>query len=100
MEKTVKMVREILADMYKQFKQKHADYGGSVFAMGEKGVFVRVFDKVKRLETLVWKGQKAQVKDETIRDTWEDLAVYAILGLVAHEIQQEKKKEEKDRSKK
>ena len=100
MEKKVKMVRILLSDMYKEFKQKHSDYGGSVFQMGEKGIYVRVFDKVKRLETLVWKGHSTQVKDETVMDTWRDLATYAILGMVAHELKMEKLKKKKTKVRK
>lgn len=61
--------------------RKQRDYGSSnIAAFGEYGVMVRVWDKVSRLRNLL-----QNVKDpanESVEDTWLDLANYAIIGLM------------------
>lgn len=61
--------------------RKQRDYGSSnIAAFGEYGVMVRVWDKVSRLRNLL-----QNVKDpanESVEDTWLDLANYAIIGLL------------------
>jgi len=63
--------------------RKNRDYGpGNISAFGEKGVIVRVNDKVERLKTLVW-GSK-DPEHEKVSDTWMDLANYGVIGLMCH----------------
>ena len=63
--------------------EKNRDYGpGNISAFGEKGVIVRVNDKVERLKTLVW-GDK-HPEHEKVSDTWLDLANYGVIGLMCH----------------
>lgn len=54
-----------------------------------KGVLVRIGDKVSRLMAYASKGHLL-VSDETVIDTFRDLAVYSILGLMLY--REEKKK--------
>jgi hypothetical protein len=63
--------------------KKNCDYGpNNITAFGEKGVIVRLNDKVERLKTLVW-GNKAP-EHEKVSDTWLDTANYGIIGLLCH----------------
>jgi ribosomal protein S27AE len=61
--------------------EKHHDYGeDNLKAFGELGILVRASDKVARLKNLI--DKRAQVSDESMEDTWRDLAGYAIQGLI------------------
>lgn len=60
---------------------KQKDYGpGNILSFGEFGVLVRVNDKIERLKNL-FKSRK-EPKNESIEDTWEDIANYAIISLM------------------
>jgi hypothetical protein len=62
---------------------KNKDYGsGNISAFGERGVIVRLNDKVERLKTLVW-NDKSPVH-EKVADTWLDICNYGIIGLLCH----------------
>ena len=62
---------------------KNRDYGpGNISAFGERGVIVRLNDKVERLKTLVWGGKSPE--HEKVTDTWLDIANYGIIGLMCH----------------
>ena len=62
---------------------KQRDYGSSnISAFGERGIVVRMNDKVERLKTLVWNG--AAPEHEKVSDTWLDIANYGIIGLLCH----------------
>lgn len=79
---THKKICEELHDLY---KRKNADYGDSFhktfleeqFAMPR----IRLNDKLERFKNLS-KTDKAQVADESIRDTLIDLANYAIMTVI------------------
>lgn len=72
--------------MVDTYKRKNADYGDSfgesIRHYGPVAAHVRIGDKVHRLQSLVLKKQTAQVKDESIADTYLDLACYAVMTLV------------------
>jgi hypothetical protein len=62
---------------------KQRDYGsGNISAFGEKGVIVRLNDKVERLKTLVWNDRSPE--HEKVSDTWLDVTNYGIIGLLCH----------------
>lgn len=68
--------------IHRLFVKKQHDYGPlNIGFLGVQGVFVRMFDKVLRLKTLVWDNREPQV-DETVEDTLMDIADYAIIGLL------------------
>lgn len=68
----------VLAEMRALMIRKHHDYGpGNIGALGVPGVFVRIWDKVNRLKSLIWESKTAAVIDESIEDTLIDLANYA-----------------------
>lgn len=82
--------RESLARIEKTLIAKNSDYAGDSNAykcfqltefLGncsvEKGLVVRISDKLSRISTLL--NNDVQVKDEAITDTLEDLANYALI---------------------
>ena len=84
--------REIVGKMYRVHLSKNADYSSAnVLGPGEIGLVVRLWDKVTRLMSLAGftvevsysqfdKPRKPQ--HEAIEDTFLDLAVYGIIGLL------------------
>ena len=61
---------------------KQHDYGhDNILAFREKGLIVRLWDKVARLKNLLWVNPR-EAKNESIEDTFTDIAGYAIIGLM------------------
>lgn len=72
---------EIAGEICELFESKQHDYGPTNIAtFGEAGCIVRSYDKVARLVRLVW--GKHEPRNETIEDTWKDLADYGIIALL------------------
>lgn len=71
--------------MFAIFKKKNHDYGNSFEeSLNEEGLAasrIRMGDKWRRYKTLS-KGEKAQVDNESIRDTLIDMANYAIMTVM------------------
>ena len=60
---------------------KQHDYGhNNILAFKERGLVVRLWDKINRLKNLLWKN--VEPKNESIEDTFTDIAGYAIIGLM------------------
>ena len=78
--------KKICDEMYALHCRKNNDYSSgainNIGALGEKGIFVRIFDKTCRLLSLVWSAKEQKVKDESIDDTIFDLATYAVIWLI------------------
>lgn len=72
-----------MTDLY---ARKNRDYGGSFDrSMDKFGLVVaaiRIGDKVNRLQSLVAKRGEAEVKDESLADTFMDLACYSIMTML------------------
>jgi len=63
---------------------KHQDYGASnILAFKERGLVVRLHDKISRLQNLIWENNDPV--HETIEDTFMDIAGYALIGLMLNE---------------
>ena len=63
--------------------QKHKDYGvDNILIFRERGLIVRVFDKISRLKNIVWNNDDHVNVPESVDDTWKDMAGYAIIGLM------------------
>lgn len=77
---------KVANQMVDTYRRKNADYGDSFGASLDKygpvAAHVRMSDKINRLQSLVIRKQEAQVKDESVADTFLDLACYAIMALV------------------
>lgn len=77
--------KSICNDLNKIYEHKNNDYGES-FAkvrneLGSIAILVRLSDKLERLKTLM-KGKEQQVQDESIKDSFRDLANYCIMELI------------------
>lgn len=72
-----------MTDLY---ARKNRDYDGSFDrSMDKFGLVVaaiRIGDKVNRLQSLVAKRGEAEVKDESLADTFMDLACYSIMTML------------------
>lgn len=79
----VERFRAIVDEMAETYERKNADYGNSFDeSLDEHGLIasiVRIGDKYKRIKTLS-KGAEQKVKDESIRDTFLDMANYCIMS--------------------
>lgn len=76
---SIEFIKQVL-EMVKTFDRKQHDYGSHNIAdFGELGVLVRTNDKIRRLKNLQGKGE---AKNESIDDTWLDIAVYGVIALL------------------
>tara|TARA_R110000824_G_scaffold100319_2_gene238607 strand:+ start:813 stop:1133 length:321 start_codon:yes stop_codon:yes gene_type:complete len=61
---------------------KQHDYGhDNILVFGERGLVVRLWDKLSRLKNLLW-VMNEEPKNESVEDTFTDMAGYAIIGLM------------------
>jgi hypothetical protein len=66
-------------DLLEMFLKKHRDYGkGNILANGELGIAMRVAEKIERLKHLLLSQQTPA--NESIDETWTDIAVYAVIA--------------------
>ena len=74
--------REVDSQIAEIVISKQHDYGhDNILAFKEQGLVVRLWDKVARLKNLLWKNTN-QPKNESIEDTFTDIAGYAIIGIM------------------
>lgn len=75
------------------YERKNSDYndsfGKSYKEYGMAMPCIRLEDKLNRLKALTIHNHKQEILDESIRDTLEDLANYAIMTLVEMDIENE-----------
>ncbi len=80
----VEQFMDITNNMVKTYAAKNHDYGNSFEQSCNKfgiiAAIVRMGDKINRLESLTKK--EAMVKDESIKDTFLDLANYAVMAVM------------------
>ena len=85
---TLDSYRALLETIGNLYERKNTDYGSSVdityLMFGETANLVRLWDKLLRLTQLHLSG-KSLVKEESYRDTKEDLANYALIGCALHD---------------
>lgn len=76
-------IDSVLNEMRSIMLAKQHDYGSkNIATFGETGVLVRANDKIERLINLLW-TKRTQPKNESIEDSWLDLANYSVLALMA-----------------
>lgn len=84
LEENVQRFMDITTNMAKTYAAKNHDYGNSFEQSCNKfgiiAAIVRMGDKMNRLESLAIK--RAEVKDESIKDTLLDLASYSVMTLM------------------
>lgn len=83
-------LEEIMGNCLELYKKKNADYGNS-FAevykeLGFESGLVQILHKVNRIKGIYNKG-KAEVENESIRDSLIDLANYALMTVVEMELE-------------
>lgn len=73
--------QEVCEEMIKVFIAKHKDYGkDNILDTGELGILFRSNDKLRRLQNLLTAGNNP--KNESLDDSWMDIAVYAVIALL------------------
>lgn len=82
-----------VAEVYKELQatliKKNADYGNSsVKNGGSVGNYVRMSDKLSRLQNLL--GKEGKTNYESVNDTWLDLAGYATIGIIILDLTEKK----------
>lgn len=74
-----KSFEQVCDELLLMFLKKHKDYGkGNILANGEIGIAMRVSEKIERLKHLLM--TQGTPTNETIDETWTDIAVYAIIA--------------------
>lgn len=74
-------VQTFTDELAKLLIRKRLDYGpGNLVEFGQFGVLVRLSDKLHRLRNLHERGTAPL--HESVLDTWQDIAGYAILALM------------------
>ena len=67
----------------KLFDNKQQDYGPqNISKFGTYGVVVRMTDKFERIANLFNKGKRKKAINESIRDTFSDVHIYALIALL------------------
>lgn len=65
------------------FDRKQADYGPrNISDFGLPGVIVRMNDKWNRIINLTKGGKRKKTRNESLRDSFNDLAVYAQIAML------------------
>lgn len=68
-------------ELLQTFLQKHKDYGkGNILSIKELGIAFRTSEKIERLKNLLMKSDDPA--NESIDDSWTDIAVYAIIAIL------------------
>ena len=76
-----KAFEKVTKELLKLFIKKHKDYGkGNILDMGELGIAFRISEKFNRIKHLLMSGNKPS--NESIDDSWIDIATYAIIAVL------------------
>lgn len=74
----------LLNELHSTLVSKQHDYGhDNILFAGANGVLVRAHDKIARIKNLLGRG--GAVAHESLRDSWQDLAGYAIIGMMLND---------------
>ncbi len=82
----------ITDELNETYKKKNSDYGDSFANLRKEipnAILVRIYDKYQRLKTLL-SGKQSLVTDESIDDTFKDLANYCIMEVIERKIDESK----------
>ena len=80
------LFKKITEQMYEVYKAKNTDYGDSFNITRNEypnAILIRLQDKFLRLKQLYRNNFKANVQNESVKDTLLDIANYCILELIA-----------------
>ena len=77
---------EVIRELFSLWQDRQRKYGtGNIAAFMEVGCLVRSSDKVARLKEALLGNQGGNSSDESVLDSWMDLANYAIMGVICHQ---------------
>lgn len=92
----VEIHKNICDKVHKTYAAKNATYGDSFARVrreeGEATILVRLKDKLYRLETLLHGGEN-MVKEESIEDSFLDMANYCLMELTEREVDRQEERE-------
>lgn len=72
---------QVSAELLATFLKKHKDYGkGNIISIKELGISFRISEKAERLKNLLM--TPGEPENESIEDSWTDIGVYAIIGIL------------------
>lgn len=76
--------QKIAGEMLEQFAKKNTHYGDDFFSTPYSDIerWSSIQRKVARLRARYEKGVSDNMPDETLEDTWKDLAIYSIMELM------------------
>lgn len=86
-QKKEEQFEKISKELQEQFSIKNKHYGNDYFEGGyhELERWMSVRRKVARLQAYYSGQSKDNLPDETLKDTWKDLAIYCIMELIIME---------------
>ncbi len=71
----------VLSEVKEMFLKKHKDYGkGNILSLKELGIAFREAEKIERLKNLLMNNKEPA--NESIDETWVDIATYAVLAIL------------------
>ena len=94
---TAKAFRALQYENYELFSAKQLSYGPSNISMGTMlnteedkrlaltALTIRMNDKIQRLLNLVVRNNENTIQDESIIDTFKDLAIYGVIAQLVQE---------------
>jgi len=72
---------QVAEELLVTFLKKHKDYGkGNIISIKELGITFRISEKAERLKNLLMSAD--QPENESVDDSWTDIGVYAIIGIL------------------
>jgi hypothetical protein len=81
--------KQIEDELLQLFLKKHKDYGkGNILSVKELGIALRISEKIERIKHLMMQGNEPA--NESVEETWKDIAVYGILAVLLRRGQFEK----------
>lgn len=90
-----KEICDQLHDMYKKKNEAYGDSFGKTFKeLGIISSITRIYDKINRVVALT-KGAKNDIIDESLKDTFFDMANYTIMTMI--EMEENAQEEDKNR---
>ncbi len=70
-------------EVLEMFLKKHKDYGkGNILSIEELGIAMRVVEKAERLKNLLIKQDSEGPVNESIEESWVDIATYAVIAIL------------------
>lgn len=81
------MIKNLFMSQISLMVKKQHDYGHqNIMEFGQKGLIVRCFDKINRIENLIKRfGNNPEGLNEPFLDSWMDIWNYALIGLMVKE---------------